>query len=54
MHATFSGAGKGEKGVCAGRGRERDGALRRESMKCVLGGEENVRCEGKGKHMVCA
>ena len=23
MHATFSGAGKGEKGVCAGRGRER-------------------------------
>jgi hypothetical protein len=23
VHATISGAGKGEKGVCAGRGRER-------------------------------
>ena len=35
-NTEFSGPGKGKYEVCAGRGRERDGALRRESMKCVL------------------
>ena len=50
MQAEFSGAGKGEYEVYANNERNM-GARGREY---VLGGEENVRCEGKGKHMVCA
>ncbi len=43
MHATFSGAEKGEYEVCANKGSNME-ARGREKRECVLGGKENVRC----------
>ena len=51
MHATFSGAGKGEYEVCASNELNMD-ARGRESRECVLEKIDNIKCvlkKGKEK-----